>query len=117
MSRHTNRGGRPTKQPHEKRSIQICLRVTIAEEDYYKQQASKAGLTVTEYLRRAGLNMIIRVPRAIADNQLISELNAMGNNLNQIARAANRGQEEREFWRDLADKVANKLDEVVKQTG
>lgn len=111
----TGRGGRPIKQPHEKRSIQIKLRVTIAEDDYYKRQAAAAGLTVAEYLRRAGLNIVIRIPPSLADDRLITEINAIGVNVNQIARAANRGQEEREFWRALGDKVANTLDEVVKK--
>lgn len=112
-----NSGGRPQKEPFEKRCIQINIRVTIAENDYYQRQAEKAGLSVAEYLRRAGLNMIISIPRPLADAQLIRELNAIGVNVNQIARASNRGQDERDFWRVLGDKVANALDEVVKRAG
>lgn len=111
----TGRGGRPNKQRDEKRCIQISIRITIAEDHYYKQQAAKAGLSVAEYIRRAGLNLVIAVPRPMADAQLIREVNAIGVNINQIARAANRGQDERDFWRSLADKVANTLDELVKR--
>ena len=111
------RGGRPVKQNEEKRCIQINIRVTIAENDYYAQQAAKAGISISEYLRRAGLNMIIAVPRPIADAHLIREINAIGVNINQIARSSNRGQDEREFWRALAEKVANTMDELVQKNG
>jgi hypothetical protein len=112
----TGRGGRPIKQKAEKRCIQINIRITIAEDHYYRQQADKAGLTVAEYLRRAGLNLAISVPRPMADAQLIREVNAIGVNINQIACAANRGQDQRDFWQTLADKVANTLDELVKRS-
>lgn len=110
----TGRGGRPIKQPEEKRCIQINIRVTIAENDYYTAMADKVALSVSEYLRRAGLNMRITAPRGMADTALIRELNAIGVNINQLARAANRGQDERDYWRGIGAKLSFTLSEVLK---
>lgn len=111
-----SRGGRPIKQPEEKRCIQINIRVTLAEHDYYAGEATKVALSVSEYLRRAGLNMRITAPRGMADTALIRELNAIGVNINQLARAANRGQDERDYWRGIGAKLSFTLSEVLKTT-
>lgn len=110
------RGGRPIKQQDEKRCIQINIRVTLAEHDYYAGEAAKVALSVSEYLRRAGLNLKVSAPKSIADAALIRELNAIGVNINQIARAANRGQDERDYWRAIGVRVGHALSEVLKRT-
>lgn len=116
MTSHTaKRGGRPIKQPHEKRSIQIKLRVTIAEDDYYKKQAGRAGISVAEYLRRTGLNIDIRVPRPAADAELVTSINRLGNNANQIARRVNVGSTYRYYWDLVAQKCAEALDRVLER--
>lgn len=110
------RGGRPIKQPEEKRCIQINIRVTLAEHDYYAGEAAKLALSVSEYLRRAGLNLRVTAPKSMADAALVRELNAIGVNINQIARAANRGQDERDYWRAIGSRVSHVLGEVLKRT-
>lgn len=110
------RGGRPIKQADERRCIQINLRVTIAEHDYYAEQAERVALSVSEYLRRAGLDLKVTAPKSLADAALTRELNAVGNNVNQLARAANRGQDERDYWRAVGNRLCHVLDEVLKRT-
>lgn len=109
------RGGRPVKQPDEKRCLQINVRLTIAEHDDIAAEAAKANLSVSDYIRRTALNHRVIVPKSLADAALIREINAIGNNVNQISRAANRGQDERDYWRAIGDKIAQTLDEVIKR--
>lgn len=109
------RGGRPIKHPDEKRCLQVNVRLTIAEYDDIAAEAAKANLSVSDFLRRAALNQRVVVPKTLADAALIKELNAIGNNLNQISRAANRGQDERHYWRAIGDKISQMLDEVTRR--
>lgn len=109
------RGGRPVKQPDEKRCLQINLRVTIAEHDDIAAESAKANLSVSDFIRRSALNQRVIVPKSVADAALIREINAIGNNVNQISRAANRGQDERDYWRAIGDKIAQALDEVIRR--
>lgn len=85
--------GRPRKQALEQRSMQNKQRYTRAELDYIAQMAHYAGLTVSEYIRRAALKIVIKPPRASVPREAMAELNRIGININQIARALNRGRE------------------------
>jgi hypothetical protein len=80
---------RPTKQLHEKRSDVLRARVTIAEKAFVAEQAANAGLDVTEFVRRRCLGYqvapAIQSPHRV-NFALVSELNSIGVNLNQIAR-------------------------------
>ena len=80
---------RPTKQPHEKRTERFNLRFTVAELAHVQDQARLAGLDATEYLRRRALGFVVSPAPRRADAALVSELNAIGVNLNQIARNLN----------------------------
>lgn len=84
---------RPTKQPHEKRTERFNLRFTVAELAFVQDQAEAAGIEPTEYLRLRALGyQVPRAPRR-ADVSLITELNRIGVNLNQIARSLNTGRQ------------------------
>ena len=86
---------RPTKQPHEKRTERFNLRFTVAELAHVQDQARAAGLDPTEYLRRRALGFQVSPAPRRADAVLVSELNRIGVNLNQIARNQNSGRAER----------------------
>ncbi len=86
---------RPVKQLHEKRSETLRARVTIAEKVFVQDQAELAGLDVTEYVRRRVLGFQVPPAAGRADAALLSELNRIGVNLNQLARNANSGRVER----------------------
>eukprot|EP00752_Nemacystus_decipiens_P015808 g14118.t1 len=86
---------RPIKQPHEKRSEVLRARVTFAEKMHVEEQASAAGIDPSEYVRRRALGFMVSPAPRRADAALVSELNRIGVNLNQIARNLNSGRTER----------------------
>ena len=119
---------RPTKHPDEKRSELARARVTVAELEHIKRQARIAGLDVSEFVRRRLLDY--EVPSSAtrrADPGIVTELNklglelsAIGNNANQIARAANTGRRSHVAWEavvsrihELGDQVTAALEKVV----
>lgn len=96
---------RPKKAPDELRSARFpAPRVTEAEFAFIEGNAAKAGLTLADYVRRRLLGHHIPAARQAADDALLIELNRVGVNLNQIARALN---SDREPPHDLADVLAD----------
>ena len=84
---------RPLKEPHERRSAKLPpIRFTEAELADLRLQADRAGLSVTELVRSRAMTGKVTPRRGLADAQLLSELNRIGVNLNQIAHQLNRGQ-------------------------
>lgn len=80
--------GRPKLAPDERRAAQIPpVRVTEAELHFVEAQAAAAGLPLSDYARRRLFGHIVAPATTIADDRLLMELNAIGNLLNQIARA------------------------------
>lgn len=83
---------RPKKDPHERRSAKLPpIRLTEAELADLETQAGHAGLSLTELVRQRATSGQVTPKRGLADAQLLSELNRIGVNLNQIARTLNRG--------------------------
>lgn len=84
--------GRPTKPDDEKRTERLAgLRVTTAERHDIERRAASAGLDVSDFMRQAVFAQQITPRRPAGDGHLLFELNRVGVNLNQIARAVNRG--------------------------
>ena len=79
-------GGRPKKAEAELRCKQINIRVTLQEDIELRRAAEIAGLGVAEFIRRRTLGIPVHPPAAKADARLLVELNAIGNNLNQLTR-------------------------------
>jgi hypothetical protein len=104
---------RPTKHPDEQRSQTARARVTAAEHEHIKQQASLAGLGVSEFVRRRLLGY--EVPSAAtrsADPGLVTEINrlglelrAIGNNANQLALAAHTNRRAATSWESVVDRI------------
>lgn len=84
---------RPKKQDHEKRTEQTKERWTVAEREFLDEQARTAGVTRAEYIRRRSLSLPVTASpaRAAYDPALVSELNRIGVNLNQLAKYQNAG--------------------------
>lgn len=107
---------RPRKEQHEKRSETERFRVTMAEREYIRSQATAAGLTVPDYLRRRALGYSIPpTPTRTSDPALISELNRIGVNVNQLARATHRGSDFTRFWRDVGADLRGVLTRMLEQ--
>jgi hypothetical protein len=65
------------------------LRLTAGERAVVRARAHAAGLTVSEFLRRAALGKRVRARPGQVRRDAVYQLSKVGNNLNQLARAAN----------------------------
>lgn len=100
---------RPRKHDAEKRTEQLNLRLTMAEVEAIRGEADKAGLSVADYVRRRAVGLpVAPAPRKV-DAALVSELNRVGVNLNQVARSLHT---ERPF-RVAPDVVLSELRQVL----
>lgn len=108
---------RPKKSPLEQRSQNLTVRFTQAERGFLDEQAHTFGVTVGELVRRRALKLPVVAPAATrkpsVNAALVSELNRVGVNVNQLAHAANLGVSERSHWRKLGDELAAILEKVV----
>jgi hypothetical protein len=86
---------RPRLDPDEQKAERLTVRFTVAERVFIEQQAQTAGVRTAELLRRRALSLPVQPRQARADAALISELNRIGNNVNQIARNLNAHRAER----------------------
>lgn len=84
-----NRGGRPTKQPSEKRRYPVQLKLNTIEYYTLKRRAAEAGVNRNESLRM--LIADAKIQARITPEQMheIRQLTGMANNINQIARSLN----------------------------
>ncbi len=87
--RNKTKKGRPAKG-NEKLSTSINLKLT--EEDFktVKEKAEKLGMKATRYVREMTLKGGIKSRFTLEELDLMRKLAGMGNNLNQIARQANK---------------------------
>ena len=89
-----NKGGRPRKKEHLDQKITVrCTRLDLIAIRFY---AKEINITVSEYLRDAGLKRQVgRTAKVLPKEvlQLIGTLNHLAANLNQVAYKRNRGDE------------------------
>ncbi len=83
---------RPRLGEEERRGRTVGVRVTEAEAEELQERARGARLSMGAYLRRRGLGQRVRMAteRRLGGAEL-RELNRIGVNLNQMARAMNSG--------------------------
>ncbi len=74
------------KKKYDDKFIRKTIRFSKSEWEKVQEQLSKSETIFTEFARSAILRKKIKLP---IEKNLIKELNAIGNNLNQIARAVN----------------------------
>lgn len=80
------------------RDTWVKVRINEAEREQYQRMAAAADMPLSDLIRQRMQQPIVAAPRAkqrrlrtvTADPALMRQLAAMGNNLNQLARAANR---------------------------
>ena len=82
------KGGRPTKKL--KRELRITARFSKLEHYILQQKAGKAGINVSEFLRQAAIAAKITGRLTEEERHIIRQLIGMANNLNQMAKVANR---------------------------
>lgn len=71
------------------RNVKLTARVSEEEAQKIKENAIKAGITVSEFLRSSALNIKIKQKQCDELKMIVYEINKIGNNLNQIARKIN----------------------------
>lgn len=88
--------GRPLKPDDKRRKNLLRVRVTDQEKSRIEQLAADAGLTPSDYLRGSVLHTKparnVPTPDRALLLKVLAELNKLGSNHNQIARALNRRQ-------------------------
>lgn len=106
---------RPKMEDHEKRTERHNLRFTLAEIDHIRTQADAAGLDMTEYLRRRALGYTVPAGGVARRTSpaLITELNRVGVNVNQLALASHTGREFVRYWREIGEELTSVLERVV----
>lgn len=110
---------RPKKTDAEKRDQVVNTRFTLAEHEHLRAQAEAAGLSVSEYLRRRAIGYTVppAPARSYSDPALISELNRIGVNVNQLARASHRGSAFTRYWRDVGTELGTILSKLAARHG
>lgn len=108
---------RPKKHKIEQRSERFNLRYTLAELEFLRAEAAKAAMSPHEYARRRTLGARIPPVAGRADPALVSELNRIGVNLNQLARMGHLGKPFTEDWGALAIELRRTLELVMARDG
>ena len=109
---------RPKKSDAEKRTTQVNLRLTDAEYASLRVAASTAGLSVSDFVRSRAMSYQLRSPRSSSvDPALVSELNRIGVNVNQLARAHHRDSAFVNYWREVGDELRGILSQVLSADG
>ena len=98
---------RPRLGEEERRGRTVGVRVTEAEAEELRSRAQAARLSTGAYLRRRGLGQRVRIA---AEQRLgaaeLRELNRIGVNLNQMARAMNSGAAATAETREAVERVS-----------
>ncbi len=81
--------GRPKKEK-VKLSTSINLKLTESDFKTVKEKAEKLGMKATQYAREMTLKGGVKSRFTLEELDLIRKLGGMGNNLNQIAKQANK---------------------------
>lgn len=85
------KGGRPRKDPEDRRSNVHGLRLSPNEKEELKARADRAGLNLSEYIRSRALGKKIKTE---VEEEAIRQIRRVGTNLNQIAKWANEGKDQ-----------------------
>lgn len=110
--------GRPMLDPKERRTARYNLRFTAAEMVHIQQQADTAGLDVAEYLRRRSLGYVVPAPPAGRGVSMafVMELNRIGVNVNQLARAVHTDRDFVKYWQEIGQELRSVLAKVLRST-
>jgi hypothetical protein len=88
-SRNHSQKGKPTKD-EDKLISSINLKLTTKDFNSVKEKAEKPGMTPTQYAREMTLKGSVKSCFTLEELDMMRKLSGMANNLNQIARQANK---------------------------
>jgi len=108
---------RPKKRGGEKRDEQLKIRLTAAEIEELRSAAFQTGISVSDYARRRMLGARLPVKTVTrSDPALVSELNRIGVNINQLARAHHRDSAFVAFWKEIGEELETALRNLLEQS-
>lgn len=81
-----SKGGRPTKAV--RRESHIRVRLTKTEYFLIEEKSKKAGITISEWFRKAAVKGKVLVRMSPEDIKVLRVLAGMANNLNQLTKLA-----------------------------
>jgi hypothetical protein len=87
--KNRNTGGRPAKEPTEKKGFKITVKMAMDEYGSLKTKAYEAGINQSEYIRQCIQVSIVKQRITPELMTHIRQLSGMANNINQIAHKAN----------------------------
>ena len=105
-----NQGGRPRKDPADRRSKTHGLRLSPNEKAELEGRAERAGLSLSEYIRRRALGKPVKTA---VEEEAVRQMQRVGVNLNQLVKRAH--QQGVEAVEGQALSVVRDLREVVKK--
>lgn len=104
-------GGRPTTTAADRRNEVATVRLTAAERAKLDARSTALGLRVSDFIRAAALDSLppklakaTRSKGGTLSKDELRELNAIGVNMNQIARTLNMG-ERRDIDEELSEAI------------
>lgn len=90
VKKRNRRGGRPPLLAEERKRNQFTIGYTDAQLAKLEERAEAAGVPEIELIRRLSLNLEFKtIPTA--NRKAVMELNAIGRNINQVARTLSTG--------------------------
>ena len=89
----------------------ILVYLSDAEKQHLVKQTAVAGLSVGAFIRKLIIGKVIRPRLSFVFVKLLREINAVGNNINQIAHIANA---ERHISADKIEEVLKMQDEIMR---
>lgn len=92
------------------KKIKLSVRLTDAEHRHLKKQADNAGLKMEPYIRRLIARKEVKPRPPEEYYKILTELNHIGNNINQIARVANA---ERHITTDRINTAVKMVDDIM----
>lgn len=107
---------RPKKHDQERRDASTRTDLTLAEKAALGDLVRASGLrSEAEFVREAIFNATIRTPARSSqvDPALVSELNRIGVNVNQLSAATHQGREFVQYWREIGEELRDVLAKVV----
>lgn len=116
-NRAKKRNGRPKLPPEDQRNHVVSFRVSPRELADVSPRAIAAGhVNINEYARHVFLNqqlVVLQETETIANPLVISTLNRLGNNLNQIVRQKNAGLGDLPY--EEAKELLERIDAIIKR--
>jgi predicted DNA binding CopG/RHH family protein len=104
---------RPTKSEHEKRDKRFNLRFTEAEIEHLRAQAATCGMPPHEYARQRILGHVVKPAKSQIEASVVSELNRIGVNVNQLARAVHTDRSFQQHWQSICNQLQVTLSKVL----